>query len=492
MITGWKSKVRIAGRGGRGLALVRNQATTRSIQSDGKPRALQKGSVLVGLLWVLALLAVTVTSVLYTARMDLMVTKNYADSIQAHYLAIAGAEKAKALIFHEATERKRSERHHTGALYDSSEHFKDVELGRGKFRVIRQGSREEGGLIYGISDEESRLNVNTAGVEELRKLYGMTPESAAAILDWHDDNNEVTPGGAEAEYYATLRRPYVPRNSTIQTAREMLLVRGVTPELLLGEDANQNGLLDPEEDDGPANLPDDNSDGVLDLGWAGYLCFESTTRNITAAGEDKVDVQTASESELTAIAGITQEIAKAIIAHRGQNRLENIADLMDVAAPNPQQQQQGAPPGQPGNPQGQPAQPGGNTGPKLISEELFLQIADAVKTSPETARRGLININTASIEVLMCLQGMTEELARAIISQRSSAGFFPNIGYLLKVPGVNRDIFKQLAPKVTVRSDNFRIISEGVVTSSGARKRIETIVRLTSRGIDTISYRENL
>ena len=64
----------------------------------------RRGSVLVGLLWVLALLAVTVTSVLYTARMDLMIAKNHADSLQAYYLAVAGAEKAKALIFHDAAE----------------------------------------------------------------------------------------------------------------------------------------------------------------------------------------------------------------------------------------------------------------------------------------------------------------------------------------------------------------------------------------------------
>jgi competence ComEA-like helix-hairpin-helix protein len=128
----------------------------------------------------------------------------------------------------------------------------------------------------------------------------------------------------------------------------------------------------------------------------------------------------------------------------------------------------------------------------VIDEDLFLEIADLVKTSPEAARRGLININTASLPVLVCLQGMTEELAGAIISYRGSAGFFPNIGYLLKVPGMTREIFQQLAPKITVRSENFRILSEGLVPSSGTRKRIELIVRLTSRGIDTISYRENL
>lgn len=115
-----------------------------------------------------------------------------------------------------------------------------------------------------------------------------------------------------------------------------------------------------------------------------------------------------------------------------------------------------------------------------------------MKTSPESARRGAVNINTAPTTVLLCLPGITEELAHGIITHRRGNGFFPNVGYLLKVDGMTRDIFSQLAPRVTVRSENFRIISEGVVNSTGARKRIETIVRLTSTGVDTISWRENL
>ncbi len=49
-----------------------------------------KASVLVGLLWCVALLSVLVIGVLHTARLDLLVVKNYGDRIQAHYLALAG------------------------------------------------------------------------------------------------------------------------------------------------------------------------------------------------------------------------------------------------------------------------------------------------------------------------------------------------------------------------------------------------------------------
>src|SRR5512144_180980 len=58
----------------------------------------QRASILVGLLWCLAVVAVVVIGVLHTARLDLIVVKNYGDRIQAHYLALAGIEKAKALL----------------------------------------------------------------------------------------------------------------------------------------------------------------------------------------------------------------------------------------------------------------------------------------------------------------------------------------------------------------------------------------------------------
>jgi competence ComEA-like helix-hairpin-helix protein len=459
----------------------------------------KRASVLVGLLWCLTLLSVVVIGVLYTARLDLKVAKNYGDNIQAYYLAIAGVEKAKALIYDDAASRKRSAQNHSGALYNDPDDFRDVHFGRGEFRVIRQGDADEGGrLIYGISDEESRLNVNQASGEELLKLYGMTPEVSAAIGDWRDQDNNVSQGGAESEYYAAMRPPYIARNDRIQTARELLMVKGITSGLLLGEDANANGLLDPEENDGDLSYPPDNRDGILDAGWSSVLCFESKVQNKSAAGQDRIDVQKADEAALTGVPGITSEIAKAIVAYRDQNKIETLDKLLDVQAMRQPEGQsarptpQGGPNGQPGeNPQQnqQRAQP---VGPKLISEDLLMQVADDLTTTSDGPQGGAINVNTASYNVLLCLQGMTEELARAIISYRSSAGFLPNVAHLLKVPGMTREIFQRIAPKVTARSETFRIISEGKVASTGARKRLEVIVQLGRSSIDTISYRENL
>jgi competence ComEA-like helix-hairpin-helix protein len=458
---------------------------------------------LVGLLWCLVILSVVVIGALHSARLDLRIAKNHGDAVQAHYLALAGIEKAKALLYHDAVERKRSAKHHSGALYDAPESFRDIPLGRGQFRVFRQARPDETGkLVYGISDEEGRLNINSASADELTRLYGITPDIVAAILDWKDGNNAVMPGGAEADYYASLQPPGAPRNGPFQTMRELLMVRGVTRELLMGEDANQNGLLDPEEDDGDNTYPRDNRDGLLDAGWSDVMTVASLGRNQNAAGQERVNVQEADEKALTAVRGISAELAKAIVAYRGQKQLENLADLLDVTAINPQNQ----PPPQPGP---VPNQPGGRSrssqtapapsrpaaqpsGPKLINEDLFMEIADDVTASSDEEQPGAININTANVEVLACLPGISRELAQAIVSYRKSAGFFPNIAWLLKVDGMNREIFKQVAPKVTARSETFRILSEGKVTSTGARKRVEVVVRFGSFNFDTLSYREDL
>lgn len=463
-----------------------------------------KASVLVAVLWCLALLSLVVISVLHTARLDLLVQKNDGDLIQARYLALAGIEKAKALLYQDAIERRQTGKNHTGALYDAPESFRDVPLGRGQFRIFRRGGQDEGGrTIYGISDEESHLNVNYASAEELGKLYGMTPDIVAAIIDWRDEDNSVTPGGAEAEYYASLQPPYQPRNGPLQTTRELLMVRGVSRELLLGKDINQNGFLDSEGYEASNSFFSDNPGSETEGGWSRIVTVDSSVRNVNAAGGDRVNVQSADESSLTSVPGISSEIAKAIVAYRGQNRLESLADLLEVTAVQNQSQPgspqaaaatQASPTGSPVPPAGQPpkAPPGTPSGPKVINEDLLMDIADDLTAESGEDMPGAVNINTADPAVLACLPGVDQELARAVVSYRQSSGFFPNVAWLLKVPGMTRQVFKQVAPRVTARSETFRILSEGKVGSTGARKRIQVIVHVGLHGIDTLSYREDL
>jgi len=435
-------------------------------------RTHQNASILVGLLWCLALLSVVVIGVLHTSRMDLLVVKNYGDRIQAHYLALAGIEKARALLYRDAQDRSRTRKNHTGNYYDNAQEFRDVPFSRGTFSVLRRGGPDEGGgIIYGVSDEESRLNVNTATADELANLKNMTPDVATAIVNWRGGDN--TTMAAEAQYYQGLQPPYQPRLGPYQTVRELLMVRGVAPDDLLGRDTHANGLLAAAEGNNFA-FPD--SVDREDLGWAGILTVDSTVQNLNAAGEDRVNIQTADQSALTGIRGITPRIAQAIISYRGQHNFQGIADLLDVTPP---QNQQGA---------GGGSDQSGNS---VVSEDLFMDVADDITTDNNQSLAGAININTAGVDVLVCLPGMTRELAQSIISRRSSAGFFASTAELLKLPEMTRDIFKQIAPLITARSETYRILCEGKITSSGVRQRIQATVHIGLSSQQILSWRED-
>ena len=112
-------------------------------------------------------------------------------------------------------------------------------------------------MRHGLEDESSRLNLNVllildkqvagSGRTLLMGLPGMTEDVADAILDWLDPDDEPRELGCEVEYYSGLSPPYAAKNGPVDTVEELLLVRGVTPQLLFGCDINRNGQLDQNE-----------------------------------------------------------------------------------------------------------------------------------------------------------------------------------------------------------------------------------------------------
>ena len=134
---------------------------------------------------------------------------------------------------------------------------------------------------------------------------------------------------------------------------------------------------------------------------------------------------------------------------------------------------------------------GSASGPQVIDETLLMQIADDVTTDSARDEAGLMNINTASVETLMCLPNMDRERAQAIVNNTRSQGWFPNIAWLLRVPGMDRDLFKSIAPRVCTRSETFRIVSEGRIKSTGVTKHIQAIVHVSRDKVITVSYRED-
>jgi DNA uptake protein ComE-like DNA-binding protein len=457
---------------------------------------------LVSLLWIVAILSIVVVGVLHSANLDLRVVKNHGDSIQAHYLALAGIEKAKALLYQASKENQKSGINHSEELYDSPENFRDVAFSRGTFRVFNGGeSGTEGGIKFGVVDENRFLNFNTAQATNLTLLDGMTPEVIAALMDYRDQDQQASPGGAEFDEYAAMQPPYIPHDAPFRTLRELLMVRGMPANLLLGEDSNANNWLDPDENDGELFKPMDNQDGKLDRGWAGLGTLWSTVRNVNARGEARINIQQAGESQLAEIDGISTDLAKSIVQYRGYRKFETVADLLDVRAiekssrsssQSSRNQSRSSSRSRSSSSSSGNQSNGTPTGPNLIDQTLLTQIADFVTASEDTSLPGRINVNTAAFEILNTLPGIDEILATAIINHRSANGFFQSSAGILEVDGMTTDIFKELAEQITTRSETFRIFSEGRIGSTGASRRLQVVVQIGANSVNTLSYREDL
>jgi general secretion pathway protein K len=138
--------------------------------------------------------------------------------------------------------------------------------------VLQELPFEEGSVALAITDETARIQVNAlvsfpegrqfnesqrtlwerflkhAADRKERKLEMKDDQEPAAIInslkDWMDsgDDDAITGlSGAESSYYEDRRPPYPCRNGPVIDLDELLLVKGITPELFYG-DAEAAGI----------------------------------------------------------------------------------------------------------------------------------------------------------------------------------------------------------------------------------------------------------
>ena len=184
----------------------------------------------------------------------------------------------------------------------------------------------DGGLIPGIGSENGKLNINTLAEADLDEqaandllVYatGSRIDAATAdlILDMIDDDADPRPQGDESGLAGVP-----PRNQPLDTLEDLLVVPGITIDLLYGEDANRNNLLDRSEDDGSITMPPDNEDGLLEPGLASMLTVSSRESNLTLEGLPRVNLNgddlTQIEADLSQYAFTEDQLAYLLTARK--------------------------------------------------------------------------------------------------------------------------------------------------------------------------------
>ena len=399
-----------------------------------------------------AVMMAIVAMVSQTSRLNMKMATAAADEVRCKWACRAGTESAIAIL----NEDLRDSDCLLDLWSDNDEDLTDIVLERCQYSVR-------------VVDEAGKLNVNTVTREQLMALPYMEEHIADAILDWRDRNDTPQDEGAEAGYYENLTIPYTIRNGLLRTIRELLQVKGVTEELLYGEDTNLNGLLDYSEQDGELSPPADNGDEYLDEGWIAYLTCYSYDKNVDAAGNKRININEAGERQLENQLQIKGSQAKWIVENRGGG-YKSIAEIINDKSPKQAR-------GNSGNNAGDGS---GNNEAEPVDLSTFSQIADRITISGEEKMPGKININTAPEEVLMALFGGDEQarqLALTVIADRSSLLYgFQSIADLMDKESMSVEKFKAIAEQITIRSDVFTIQCLATADVSGASLRTECVV----------------
>ncbi|MBP7052277.1 MAG: general secretion pathway protein GspK [Phycisphaerae bacterium] len=402
-----------------------------------------RGTVLIVTIWVVLVLAGLALVFARSMRVSASVAANHVASLQAECLAGGALQYVVAKI----TEAADAEEDEAGL--DDSDDYEEREVGEeGFFWVLSSNLESDREFAYGLTDEAGKINLNSASVEMLQKLPGMTAELAASIVDWRDSDTDVTTSGAESEYYLLQADGYQCKNAPLETVDEILLIKGATEELLYGEDTNLNGYLDDHENDGDESEPDDNHNGNLDAGFYDYVTVYSVEQNVDADGGDRVDISDASAvSDLQTLLEETfkQDRALEIVMTSGISSNPSYENILDFYY---------------------------RSGMTL---DEFSQIADKLTTSSEVTLTGMVNVNTAPKEVLACLPNLENSDAESLVAYREShSDKLGSIAWVTQV--LDQEKAVGIGSYITVRSYQYSADIVCVSANGRAYKRYRAVL----------------
>lgn len=254
----------------------------------------ESGGALLAVMWVAAALAAIAFSVANTVRGETERTATASEEVRAHYIATGAIERALLNMFWGPQYR----------MPDGSPRFYEPGMSRLIYRF------PSGPATVEIIPESSKISINQATPDDLLRLVtnlGVPPESAvaitAAIVDWR----APSPGGASPfdSFYLSRTPSFHARHASLEELEELLLVKGVTPELFYG-----SYVRDPE----------------------GRFMRRAGLKDCTSvyAVPNFVDVNTAEPAVLATI-GISPDVVNAIVTRRRATPFRNMGEVQMFA-----------------------------------------------------------------------------------------------------------------------------------------------------------------
>ncbi len=262
------------------------------------------GMALISVLWVLVLLTAVVAEFAYSMRTEVNITRNFKEAARAHYVAHSGVIRAVVeIIKNEA--KVENQKNANGPVPDAvwrvNAAIAPQPFGSGRFSVHIDNAA---GLIdlNTAGDKLLRLMVNTLDISDTEKAVIVD-----SILDWRDSDDFHRLNGAENKYYQSLPNPYACKNAAFDTVEELLLVRGIRPELFY-KNLRSIVTVTPENKTGPA-------------------ANRRSSRRATRAAAGQINFNAAPRQLLEALPQITSQQVQNLIDFRIDRDLISIEEI---------------------------------------------------------------------------------------------------------------------------------------------------------------------
>jgi hypothetical protein len=469
--------------------------------------------VLVIVLIIVVMVSLAGFSFVATMHNEDKATRMRGDELQAEQLMQSGVETVQVRLASKnaaadvAGSGSPETRFHGVLVFDDP-----VSRQRGRFTVLSP-SVDNGQTIrcrYGLENESAKLNLvallrweqrqPNAGRDALLRLPGMTDSIADALLDWVDADDAPRPLGAESEFYASLEPSFAPRNGPAECLEELLLVRGVTRQLLYGRDVNRNFQIEPEETAPAGNsLPGITlEEADAGLPWFVLLTVHSSERNVNPQGQPRLNLNDPNLSQLHGQLrqAIGPDLADFAVALRqfgpSQSGSSNVVTSVAIDPHLPASYSLASPldlvnarvavPVRDDSPAQVLVSPLSEQNPDY--RDRLLQLLDFVTTIPRPVLRGRINVNLAPAPVLQAVPGLDAGLADRIVAARrgQESGSQPERRHpvwLLFERIVDLPRMKTLLPFLTCGGDVFRAQIVGFFDSPGPSCRAEIVFDAT-------------
>jgi general secretion pathway protein K len=296
-----------------------------------RPRHRREGGIaMILVLGAIITLTAIVAGFTYSMKVEARLAQNYRSDAELEWMARSGVEFARYIL---AQEMQSPE----GRMFDALNQKWAGGVGSITNEALAGLSLTDNIIGHGrfsvrITDQERRFNINSTDRFVLEQALILMNVDASlhgtlidSILDWRDLDDDPGLNGAESDdFYLRLDPPYYAKNGPIDDLSELLLVKGMTPEIYWGS-GSTNVVRDPNApapgEQGRFGQPAYISHGMHDL--------------FTAVSAPQVNINTCT-AETLQLAGLDPMMAQFVIeARRGPDGADGTED--DTPFTNPQQ-----------------------------------------------------------------------------------------------------------------------------------------------------------